>query len=153
MTLAEALILRADLQKRLAQVVARLSQNVMVQEGDVPAEDPAALLDEHAELTRQLAALIPAIHRTNLDTRLADGRTLTQALTERDLLDGRLAVLRQTAENASVQRQRFSGSEIRWVPAVNIRELQSQIDSLAKARRELDTALQQANWLTQLQEG
>ncbi|GHF98619.1 hypothetical protein GCM10017783_08200 [Deinococcus piscis] len=153
MKLAEALILRTDLQKRLAQVAARLGQNVLVQEGDAPAEDPSALLAEHAELTAQLGRLIPAIHLTNLTTRLADGRTLTQALTERDLLDGRLNLLRQTAESASVQQQRFGGSEIRWVSAVNIPELQRQIDALAKVRRELDTALQQANWLTDLQEG
>ncbi|MFC6616660.1 DIP1984 family protein [Deinococcus radiophilus] len=152
MKLAEALILRADLQKRLAQVAARLGQNVLVQEGDAPAEDPAALLAEHADLTAGLGRLIPAIHLTNLSTRLADGRTLTHALTERDLLDARLELLRRTAESASVQQQRFGGSEIRWVPTVSIRELQTQIDALAKVRRELDTALQQANWLTDLLE-
>ncbi|WP_261663286.1 DIP1984 family protein [Deinococcus sp. Marseille-Q6407] len=152
MKLAEALILRADLQKRLAQVAARLTQNVLVQEGDAPAEDPAALLAEHAELSRQLALLIPAIHHTNLDTHLADGRTLTQALTERDLLDGQLNLLRRVVDEASVQRQRHSMSEVRWVPVINAREWQAQADALAKQRRELDTALQQANWLTELQE-
>ena len=152
MKLAEALILRADLQKRAAQVSARLMQNLLVQEGDVPAEDPAALQTEHAEIMAQLAALIPAIHRTNLATRLADGRTLTGALTQRDLLDEQLSMLRRAVEQASPQHQRHSMSEIRWQPTINTREWQAQVDTLAKQRRELDTALQQANWLTELLE-
>ena len=43
MKLAEALNLRADLQKRIAQLKERLANNVKVQEGDSPAEDPKAL--------------------------------------------------------------------------------------------------------------
>ena len=40
MKLAEALNQRADLQKRIAQLRDRLSNNVKVQEGDTPAEKP-----------------------------------------------------------------------------------------------------------------
>jgi hypothetical protein len=43
MKLAEALILRADLQKRIEQLKQRILNNVMVQEGDEPAEDPSQL--------------------------------------------------------------------------------------------------------------
>jgi len=46
MKLAEALHLRADLQKRIAQLGDRLNNNARVQEGDEPAEDPAVLLAE-----------------------------------------------------------------------------------------------------------
>jgi hypothetical protein len=53
MKLAEALILRADLQKRIEQLKQRILNNVMVQEGDEPAEDPSQLL-------RELDALIQA---------------------------------------------------------------------------------------------
>jgi hypothetical protein len=41
MKLAEALILRADCQKRIAQLKSRLLVNAKVQEGDAPAGDPA----------------------------------------------------------------------------------------------------------------
>ncbi|MCD0167601.1 hypothetical protein IHN58_18320, partial [Deinococcus sp. 12RED42] len=44
MKLAEALIERADLQKRAAQLEERLVKNLLVQEGEAPAEDPQALL-------------------------------------------------------------------------------------------------------------
>src|SRR5207237_1352535 len=40
MKLAEALILRADCQKRMAQLKGRLLVNAKVQEGDAPAETP-----------------------------------------------------------------------------------------------------------------
>jgi hypothetical protein len=46
MRLGEALTNRADLQKRIAQLGARLQASGVVQEGDVPPEDPAALLAE-----------------------------------------------------------------------------------------------------------
>ena len=56
MKLAEALILRADYQKRLEQLKQRLVRNAKVQEGDSPAENPPTLIEElertTAELTR-----------------------------------------------------------------------------------------------------
>jgi hypothetical protein len=41
MKLAEALLRRADCQKCLEQLKARLLRNAKVQEGDDPAEDPS----------------------------------------------------------------------------------------------------------------
>ena len=49
MKLAEALQLRGDLQKRLEQLSSRLYNNATVQEGEAPAEDPAALLEEYED--------------------------------------------------------------------------------------------------------
>ena len=46
MKLAEALNLRADLQKRIAALKDRLIRNAKVQEGDTPSEDPVMLLKE-----------------------------------------------------------------------------------------------------------
>ncbi len=46
MKLAEALILRADCQKRIAQLKSRLLTNAKVQEGDAPAETPQDLIVE-----------------------------------------------------------------------------------------------------------
>ena len=40
MKLAEALIERADLQRRLEQLKQRLNQNAQYQEGEEPAEEP-----------------------------------------------------------------------------------------------------------------
>ncbi len=55
MKLAEALAERAAAQTRLAELQGRLEASVLVQEGDEPAEDPAALL---AEADRVLERLV-----------------------------------------------------------------------------------------------
>lgn len=44
MKLAEALILRKDLQARVARLRDRLFSNVVYQEGDIPSEYPTALM-------------------------------------------------------------------------------------------------------------
>jgi hypothetical protein len=46
MKLAEALSIRADLQKRIAQIRERLKVNSKVQEGDKPTEDTKELYQE-----------------------------------------------------------------------------------------------------------
>ena len=46
MKLAEALILRADCQKRLHEIKQRLIRSAKVQEGEEPPEQPQALLEE-----------------------------------------------------------------------------------------------------------
>ena len=44
MKLAEALVLRADVQKRIEQLRNRLRQSALVQEGETPPENPQELL-------------------------------------------------------------------------------------------------------------
>ncbi|MFC3832386.1 MULTISPECIES: DIP1984 family protein [Deinococcus] len=150
MKLAEALIERADLQKRAAQLEERIVKNLLVQEGEAPPEDPRQLLAEFAEVAERLEALLPRIHRANLGATLPGGQTLTDALTRRDLLDLRLKVLRRAAATASERQTRYSNSEVRILSAVPARDLQTQVDALAKQRRELETEIQQTNWLTEL---
>lgn len=48
MKLAEALMLRADYQRRIGHLKQRLLRNAKVQEGDEPGEIPAVLLEEIA---------------------------------------------------------------------------------------------------------
>ena len=54
MKIAEALILRADIQKRIAQLKVRLNNNAKVQENEEPTEDPEFLLAELENLISQL---------------------------------------------------------------------------------------------------
>ena len=53
MKLSEALILRKDIQSRLDEMENRLCACALTQEGESPAEDPAALLAELESLTSQ----------------------------------------------------------------------------------------------------
>jgi len=49
MKLAEALILRADIQKRIEQLKSRLADNAKGQEGENPSEEPKALAESSPE--------------------------------------------------------------------------------------------------------
>lgn len=81
MKLAEALIQRADYQKRIEQLQVRMVQNARVQEGDQPAEDPNALLAEMERVAADLLLLIQRINRTNAATMLeADEMTIADAM-------------------------------------------------------------------------
>lgn len=149
MKLAEALNLRADLQKRVAQIKERLNNNIKVQEGDAPAEAPEALFRELDATLAQLQEMIFRINRTNLAT-VWEGRCLTDMIAEKDTLALRISVLREVLGNANVRNDRFSRNEIKFVRTIDIAALQKQIDGLSKQLRELDVRLQQANWMTDL---
>ena len=150
MKLAEALVLRADVQKRIEQLRNRLRQSVIVQEGETPPEDPQELLTEAERLTNQLAQLVMRINRANLATTLADGSTLTEGLARRDALQMRYSLIESAAETASARVDRYGRSEIRKVSTVDIGALRKQMERLAKERRELDTAIQATNWATEI---
>lgn len=149
MKLAEALNQRADLQKRLAQLKDRLSNNVKVQEGDSPAEKPEDLFVELNASLKELESLIVRINRTNQET-LWGGRTLTEIIAAKDVLSLHLSTLRAVLEAANVRSDRYSRNEIKFVRTIDVTELQKKVDSLSKELRELDSSLQQANWMTDL---
>jgi hypothetical protein len=150
MKLAEALLERVDLQKRLAQMDSRLERSAVVQEGDEPPEDPKVLLKEMARMFEKLEELVQRIQKTNAATELEPFGTLSDALVRRDLLMQKRQMLQSLVEHASISEARYSMSEIRSVPTVKVRSLQKQIDDLSKEYRKLDTRIQQANWLTDL---
>lgn len=150
MKLAEALILRADYKKRLAQLRQRISYNAKVQEGEKPAQDPNALLKEFEEAAESVCNLLKRINRTNLATKFEKNMTLTDALAERDVLAMRRTVYEELVNAASATQDRYSRSEIKSQSTVNVKQIQKQVDGLAKAYRELDTKIQALNWNTEL---
>ena len=149
MKLAEALIKRADLKKRIAQIESRMAANVKVQEGDEPAEDVYALIDQYDQLMARLEELIIRINKTNHATAFEDG-TLADAIAKRDALKAKIPAFRSLYDEASVTHDRYSMKEIRLVRCVNVQELQRKIDKLSKAYRELDTKMQGLNWTVDL---
>lgn len=152
MKLSEALILRADCQKRLNQIKERIVNNVKVQEGDTPAESVSALLAQAEEVASTYQTLIRQINKTNLHTEFAAGMTLTDALAERDVLALRRNLYQELVNAANVRQERFTRSEVKFTITVNISVMQKQVDELAKAYRELDMKIQEANWRTELME-
>jgi hypothetical protein len=152
MKLGEALTRRSDLQTRVTELRHRLAQSARVQEGDKPPEDPTVLLKEFEAVADELEELVGRVNRTNLAVRLKDGRTLTEALARRDSLTLRHQTLRALAETAAEQHDRYSRSEIKILSTVAVAEIRQQADDLARERRELDVAIQEANWANELLE-
>ena len=149
MKLAEALQERADLNCRIQQLQQRLTNNALVQEGETPAEDPAELLAELDGCVGELERLITRINLTNCRVQV-EGESLTALLARRDMLTVKLSSYRNLAQSASQLGHRGMRSEIKWLSTVNVRELQKQVDGLAKELRLLDNSIQAANWATDL---
>jgi len=150
MKLAEALIQRADAQKRIEQLKARIIRNARVQEGEEPAENPAALLEEVERLAANLADLIKRINRTNAQTVIAEGKSLSDALAERDILAVRRTAYQDLAQAASVTQDRYMRSELKFKSTVAVSQMQARADDLARQHRELDANIQETNWKTEL---
>ncbi len=123
MKLAEALVNRADTQKRIAQITARMARSAKVQEGEKPPEDPAELIQELDHALAELFDLIRRINKTNSVMAFQEGMTLTDALAERDVLALRRNALRTLIEAASLQQNRVSRSEVKYYSTFNIAEM------------------------------
>lgn len=149
MKLAEALNLRADLQKRIASLKERLVKNAKVQEGDTPSEDPNILLKELDMNIVELENLIKAINRTNSST-YVDNESISDMIAKRDALGLKLSVLRNFVSVASSKVDRYSNKEIKILSTVNVAEKQKEIDNLSKEYRLIDTKLQGLNWTTDI---
>ncbi|MGN7967333.1 DIP1984 family protein [Microbacterium sp. 22179] len=154
MKLAEALTARADLQRRIEQLRARITANARFQEGEEPSEDANALLvDAEADLAR-LRDLIRRINATNARLDLGTDGTMTDALATRDVLRLRHSLLADAAASASGNTQfpRQMRSELRQISALPVAELRANADRVAQELRELDNRIQQANWTNDLEE-
>ena len=149
MKIAEALILRADIQKRIAQLRTRLNNNATVQENEEPAENPELLLTELENLILQLNDLIVKINRTNTLSKI-DGISLVELIAKKDTLSQKAGILREFIEIASQKVDLYSTTEIKVFSTVNVSEQQKKLDKLSKEIRETDTKLQQANWTIDL---
>lgn len=151
MKLAEALQERADLNRRIEQLRYRLSNNVLVQEGEKPLEDPAALLEELESSFTRLEWLIARINLTNCAVKV-EGRSLTELIARRDVLSLRAEACRRLVEEASQNTHRATRTEIKILPAVDVPALQKLADDASRELRLLDNTLQATNWTANLME-
>ncbi len=151
MKLAEALAIRKDTQKKIEQLRSRLLNNVRIQEGEQPSENPVELMKELDGCLIRLQALIFQINKTNMHT-VDGGKTLTELLAEKDVLALRTSALRDVFNRASESQERYSRSEIKVITTIDIKELGRQIDKYSKQLRELDIRIQSLNFSTDLEE-
>ena len=151
MKLAEALQERSDLNRKMEDLRRRLGNCVLVQEGEEPAEDPAALLRELDDAVARLAVLMAAINLTNSKTKV-NGQTLTELIAKKDALTVQLAAYRELVYTAGQSTSRARGTEIKVKALLRSADLQKTADGIARELRLLDNTLQETNWKTKLLE-
>lgn len=149
MKLAEALQERADLVRKINQIRSRLSNNVLIQEGEKPAEDPYELLDELEKSIANYEVLISRINLTNCNT-VVKGKTLTELLALKDALTLKAAAYREVIDEGSRNTDRARHTEIKILSSVNVASLQKKYDQIAKELRMVDNSIQETNWNTEL---
>lgn len=153
MKLAEALLERKRVKEEIAALRERIQHDARVQEGDRSVEDPEDLMGKTLELVGRLQRLTVAINKTNIAVRLPDGRTLMEAIAERDMLKLLHETAKGVADAAAGSREwRLTRSEIKFVPTVDVAAWRRRADEYAKKYRELDAAIQAANWTCDLVE-
>lgn len=146
MKLAEALLLRADLNKKLASLRERINRNAIVQEGETPKEKVEDLLAEATSVLEEQQKLVRTINAANESTRLADGRLLADVLALRDTLIARHSLLIATIAATHKDVDRYSQREIKWIAQIDVASLQKQADDLSRKIREVNVTVQAANW-------
>ncbi|MFC6203572.1 DIP1984 family protein [Psychrobacter urativorans] len=146
MKLAEALLIRSDMQKKLAQLKGRIKANVRVQEGDTPSEDPNALMIDASQIITELSVLIERIHRTNAIAKTDKGQSMLTLLVERDTLELRHKLLLDAIEATQTEADRYSPREIKWHVMISVASLQKQADDIAMKLRKINIVIQANNW-------
>ncbi|MBX3388216.1 MAG: DIP1984 family protein [Phycisphaeraceae bacterium] len=152
MKLAEALLLRADLQKKLARLRDRIVGNVLTQQGDKPHESPEKLVREARSVIAELEQLVVRINRTNAKYKMRGGGTLMESIAARDGLKLQHALLESTIAGTKKEPDRYSAREIKWVVQVDIAKLQKEVESAAKRIREINAEIQETNWKAELED-
>ena len=152
MKLAEALLKRAELKKAVEELKARVQQNVCVQEGENPFENPVEMLEKAIGMNEELAVLVKRINMTNNETVTKSGTKLSSLLADRDSLLRKRSLVKSVIESASNYAKpfRFTKSEIKTVVVVDVKKLQELSDEISREYRSLDTTIQGINWQTEL---
>jgi len=150
MKLAEALIERAEIQRENAKLLERIKDNSIVQDGDEPAEAPDGLIAQYERNMDRFLTLVKSINATNSRTDFGDGMSISDAIAARDCLGAKYRAYTAMYAATTISTGRYSQNEIKFVRCTNPKEIQKQMDKLAKEYRELDTKLQGINWMVDL---
>lgn len=149
MKLAEALQRRADINREIDQLESRISNNMLVQDGESPNEKPSDLFNELNNKMDELDDLITRINLTNAVVKV-NGKTLTQLIAEKDVLTRKIAVYKTAVYQASLNTSRARNTEIKVLPTINVQSFQKEIDRMSRQLRETDNAIQSTNWTADL---
>lgn len=147
MKLGEALTLRSVQATKLAELRERIGRNALVQEGEEEIEKVDDLLTTYRELSEEHRILVQRIHEANV----ASG--LLADLMEREHLRRLRAGLEtaiRTAAPSGMSAFRYTRSEIKFHPTVDVVAKQKELDEVQESLRLLDASIQARNWQTDL---
>ena len=144
MKLAQGLLLRADLIKKIEHLQNRIMPVLIVSDDRVPQEDPDKLLAQLRKTIQDLEILIIRINKTNNVTIVEGEGLLMEALAKRDSLKLVSEKLRNIRRSAQI----FNTGDSNLKTTINIEKLQIEIDQAGRAFREIDSKVQEINWLT-----
>jgi len=146
MKLAEALLLRADLLKKIEHLQNRIRPVLIVSDNKQPQEDPDKLLSQLRKAIQDLEALVVRINKTNNTTKVSGEGYLMEALAKRDSLKMLSEKLRTIRYSAQIN----NSGETNLKTTIDIKKLQAEMDQTGRAFREIDSKIQETNWLTVL---
>ncbi len=144
MKLAEALLLRSDLIKKIEHLQNRIRPVLIVSDDKQPQEDPAKLMAQLRKAIQDLEALVIKINTTNNTTLVEGYGNLMQALARRDALKMLSEKLRTIRYAAQVNN---SGEKV-LKTTIDIKKLQAEMDQTGRDFRTLDSTIQEINWST-----
>lgn len=149
MKIAQALVERASLNRKIKEVQTDVISNGKIQEGDVPVYNCDELLTKLNELFEQLKTLDERILKSNYKTEV-DGINLATLIKRKDLVNAKVAYLRVIVDSCSVKMDRYTKTEIKSVCMIDIKELVNKIEKLVEEKKRLDLLIQEINWNTDL---
>lgn len=146
--LAEGLLLRSDLLKKIEHLQNRIRPVLVVSNDRAPQEDPNKLLAQLRSAIQELETLVIRINKTNNETHVEGEGLLMEALAKRDSLK----MLSEKLRNIRYAAQIDNTGDTELKTTIDINNLQIELDQTGRAFRELDSKIQEINWLTELKE-
>lgn len=150
MKLAEALIKRGNLQKRIDALKEKLVKYAKVQEGEKPPEQPEEIYKELNGCLDELTVFVQRINKTNSEVMFDEKLSIADVLAYRDVLLQKYKILNKVIESATSLIDRYSKKEIKILSTIDVKVYQKDTDNVAKEYRELDLKIQEKNWQIEL---
>ncbi len=146
MKLAQALSARKRLAEQVQSLARQASSSAYIRAGAaLPKTHPDKLIQDAIDVAGQLATCIQQIDATNVASKLPNGMSIRDAMCRR-------LVLKSLHKSLSeIRNDRPNDSDIELV--LDGEKLRRTKDNVAREWRELDDAIQQANWTHDLIEG
>ena len=155
MRLAQALLERSNLSKKISELKNRITEVGKTQEGDSPQESPDELLTTLNSVYNQLHNLERRILKTNYMTQVTlddtkETLTIVELLKLKDQCNNHVDALQKCVESCSVRPDRFSRNEIKFVCHLDVKNVRQLIEFLVSKRKNYELKVQEVNWTVEL---